>query len=105
MAKEYAKQFYKSKAWRDCRAAYIKSVCGLCEDCLSKGIYTPGKVVHHKKHITPENIGEPSITLDFKNLKLVCQDCHAKEHAERVERRYLFDEEGKVLPPYSTFIR
>lgn len=97
MAKDYAKQFYKSTAWKECRMAYIKSVGGLCEECLKHGIYTPGKIVHHKIPLTEENINDPSITLSWDNFKLVCQDCHAKEHA--AECRYSFDEFGGVVPP------
>ena len=95
--KPYAKHFYKSKAWKDCRDGYTRSVGGLCEDCLAKGIYTPGKVVHHKNHITPENITDPRITLNWSNLKLVCQDCHAKEHSNEPDARYTFDERGRLF--------
>ena len=95
--KEFAEQFYQSRQWKQCRAAYIKSVGGLCEDWLKKGIYTPGKVVHHKETLTPQNIDDPLITLSRGNLKLVCQDCHAKEHTR--EKRYKFDLGGRICPP------
>lgn len=98
MAKEYAKAFYHSEQWQRCRALYIKSVDGLCEDCLSKGIYKPGKVVHHIIHITPQNIDNPAITLNPANLRLVCQDCHADEHAKRgSDLRYRFDANGNLI--------
>lgn len=97
MAKEFSESFYKSKTWQKCRAAYIKSVGGLCEDCLAKGIYRPGKVVHHKKIITKENIQDPTITLNWDNLRYVCQDCHAYEHSTKANRRYLVDEKGNVV--------
>jgi len=76
--KEYAKKFYKSKAWKNCRAAYFTSKYGLCERCAG-----PGKIVHHIKYITPENITDPNITLNHSNLELLCQDCHNREHHER----------------------
>lgn len=97
MAREFAKAFYKSKAWQNCRSAYIKSVGGLCEDCLACGIYTPAKVVHHIECITPENINNPRITLDFNNLKAVCQDCHALEHKRKTQNRYIIDENGNIF--------
>ena len=97
MAKEFAKAFYRSKAWERCRVAYSKSVGGLCEDCLEKGLYTPGKIVHHIKHLTPDNIGNSSISLDWSNLRLVCQDCHAKEHKTESTARYAFDENGNII--------
>lgn len=73
--KPYAQKFYKSKAWKDCRASYFTHRHGLCERCDN-----PGKIVHHKKYITPDNINDPDITLNFNNLELLCQDCHNREH-------------------------
>ena len=93
--KEYAKAFYKSAAWKRCRAAYVKSVGGLCETCLAKGIYRPGEIVHHVVPITPENISEPTVVLNWDNLQLVCRDCHAEAHTDK-ERRYKLDELGRV---------
>lgn len=94
MAKPWAVAFYKSKAWKDCRAGYAASVGYLCESCLEKGIYKPGEIVHHKQELTPENINDPTVTLNWENLKLVCRDCHAVEHGE--EKRYHVDEFGRV---------
>lgn len=93
---EWAKEFYLSAAWRACRASYISSVGGLCERCLKRGLYVPGEIVHHKRHLTPENISDPTVTLSPDNLELVCRDCHAEEHA-RTQKRYRFDEFGRVV--------
>lgn len=97
MARDFARAFYKSRAWIMCRDAYASSVGRLCEDCLKRGMYTPGKIVHHREHITPANINDPSITLAWSNLKLVCQDCHAKEHKAEGAVRYSFDERGNII--------
>lgn len=35
--------FYSTWAWRNCRALYIKSVGGLCERCLAKGLINPAE--------------------------------------------------------------
>lgn len=93
--KEYAEKFYKSKAWQACRIAYAKSVGGLCEQCLKNGRYNPGVIVHHKIHITPDNIEIPEITMDFRNLELLCRDCHAAKHGKRA-KRYKVDDLGRV---------
>lgn len=93
--KEFAEGFYKSKAWKDCRADYLKSVGGLCERCLASGRYSPGEIVHHKIHLTPENINDPSVTLNWDNLELVCRDCHADLH-RGYDRRFDVDEFGRV---------
>lgn len=94
--KPYATAFYSSKAWKDTRTAYAKSKGNLCEICLSKGLYKPGVIVHHKVHLTPENIKDPSVTLNWSNLQLVCRDCHANIHDSR-KRRYKIDEYGRVI--------
>lgn len=93
--KEYAKSFYSSKTWQRCRDGYKKSVGGLCERCLKQGRYTPGVIVHHKVHISPENIDDPNVTLDWRNLELVCRDCHAVEHGA-AEHRYEADALGRI---------
>lgn len=98
MAKEFAKAFYESDNWIRCRKAYAKSVGGLCESCLSKGIYTPGRIVHHKIRLTPDNINNPLISMGWGNLKLVCMDCHAQEHKGNRIARYRFDKEGNISP-------
>ena len=93
--KDFAKGFYKSQAWKRCCVAYRKAVGGLCEECASHGILTPGEIVHHKKPLTPYNINDPTITLDWSNLQLVCRECHAKAHGAH-EHRYKVDEWGRV---------
>lgn len=92
---DYARTFYSSKAWKDCRRAYRKSVRGLCERCKAKGIVKAGEIVHHKIYLTPENIQDPTIALNWDNLELVCRDCHAEEHIAK-EKRYTVDEYGRV---------
>lgn len=95
MAQEFAKVFYRSKAWQRCRSEYAKSVGHLCERCLTKGIYKPGEIVHHKIEITPDTINNPAVTLSWDNLELVCRDCHAKLHGS--VKRYRVDEMGRVM--------
>ena len=94
--KDFAKSFYTSRAWKNCRRAYAASVGGLCEDCKAKGLIVPGEIVHHKIELTPENINDPAVTLSWSNLRLVCRECHAKKHGAR-ERRYTVDPLGRVI--------
>lgn len=94
--KEYAASFYKSKAWQQCRDGYVHSVGGLCEKCLADGKITPGIIVHHKQPITPDNISDPTITLNWSNLQLLCRDHHAEEHGKRI-KRYKVDDFGRVV--------
>ena len=99
---EWAKKFYNSAAWDATRAAYLLSVNGLCERCLRRGIVTPAKVVHHKKYLTPKNIGTATVTLSWDNLEALCQDCHNSEHHQHRKKRYTFDANGHIIPPILT---
>ena len=94
--REFAEQFYKSKAWQRCRSAFAKSRGGLCERCYRSGIIKAGEIVHHKIHLTPENISDPAVTLSWDNLELLCRDCHGAEH-QKIERRYMVDDQGHVV--------
>ena len=80
MAKEFAKKFYSSKTWQSCRNEYAKRRHYLCENCLRKGIYKPGVIVHHKIEIDTITIEKPEIALNPDNLELLCRDCHAERH-------------------------
>lgn len=92
------KAFYKSAAWKKCRAGYIKYVGGLCERCLARGLIVPGYIVHHKIHLTQDNVMDPSITLNYENLEYLCRDCHNEEHfSSKPQRRYEIDENGTVI--------
>jgi len=94
--KDYAQTFYKSKRWQSTRQAYFKSVGGLCERCLKKGLYHPAVIVHHKVYIDPQNINNPEITLNWDNLEAVCRKCHEDEHKTGGKRRYVVAEDGSV---------
>lgn len=100
MAGDFAKQFYASKAWAKCRNAYRKKARGLCERCLKQGIYSPGQIVHHKIHLTPDNITDPNIALSFDNLELLCRECHQREHSK--QQRYRIEPDGSltILPHF-----
>jgi len=95
--KDFAKAFYKSKEWEKCRAGYIKYVGGLCERCFKNGSIVPGVIVHHKCYLSPENILDPSVTLNYDNLELLCIDCHNKEHISKRPQRYTIAPDGKVI--------
>ena len=95
MSKAFAEGFYKSRTWQECRESYAKSKGYLCENCLKKGLYNPGVIVHHIIELTPENINNPKVTLNHSNLRLLCRKCHAEEHARK--RRYLIGINGEII--------
>lgn len=100
--REFARAFYSSKAWQHCRASYMKAAGGLCERCLKKGMYVPAEIVHHKEWLTPDNINDTRVTLNFANLEALCRNCHEEEHAEANRKarggrkRYTVDRLGHV---------
>ena len=98
MARDFAKSFYSSRTWQECREEYARSKRYLCENCLAKGIITRGEIVHHITELTPANINDPSVALNFNNLRLVCRRCHAEEHGARKGARYLITDDGRVIP-------
>lgn len=101
MAKEYAQRFYHSKAWKECKKAFINyrvSVDGgMCQECNQQ----LGYIVHHKKHITKDNINDPDITLNHSNLEYVCKDCHDKFEGHGVGKSkgllVVFDDNGQPI--------
>ena len=103
MAQDFAKEFYHSRRWRRCRAAYIaeriKIDGGLCEICQER----QGYIVHHKIMLTQENISNPCIALNHDHLAYVCKPCHDLEEGHGVRRKDLpllrFDERGDPIPP------
>lgn len=91
-------RFYKTAMWEHTRLAYIQKVNGLCERCKAKGLIVPGKIVHHKIHLTKENYEMPEVSLNFENLELLCQQCHNEEHfKKKTETRYKFNEKGEIV--------
>lgn len=71
---------------------------GMCERCFERGELVPAKVVHHIRHLTPENISDPHVTLAYDNFRRLCQDCHAFVHGGHDEPRVTFDESGNIVP-------
>ena len=92
--KSWAESFYKSGQWQRCREYIIKRDRYLCQECLAKGLTVPAEEVHHIIPIEPENIIDPSITLNEENLISLCRECHRKRHGK--EKRYTVDEYGRV---------
>lgn len=91
----FAKPFYLSQEWRRAREACLKKAGYLCERCLKKGLITPAQIVHHRIHLTPENIKDSKIRSGLDNLEALCFSCHEREHKSR--HRYMVDAEGHIV--------
>lgn len=98
LSKEFAKSFYKSKAWQATRQSYITSVFGLCETCKKTGY-----IVHHKKYVTPDNIDDPYITLAHDNLLYLCLECHNAIHgnAKPTREDVMFTPDGQLVKKHT----
>ena len=59
--------------------------------------------MHHIEELTPFNINDPNITLNFDNLEYVCKVCHDNEHdfgrgKKTFTRKGLkFNEQGELV--------
>lgn len=96
MAKEWAKAFYNSGAWKRVRAYVIARDHGLCHECGH-----PGYIVHHVKELTPSNIHNRKISLSPANLEYLCKDCHDKIHgvgASTATLPYRITSTGEIVP-------
>lgn len=93
------RKFYKSDRWKIARAMRIAKAGGRCENCGAVG-----SEVHHKKHLTPENVNNPKIAISQENLILLCNACHNKEHERFTSKKeYYFDADGNLIkrtPPH-----
>lgn len=91
--KVWAKGFYTGNVWKRCRNSYYLSQHGVCEHCGGAG-----EIVHHKIKLTPKNINDPNVSLNFDNIELLCRKCHGHEHGNfNTEYGLMFDENGNLL--------
>ena len=94
MAKDFAQDFYTSQKWIRCRDGYMQSKGYVCELCGDVAV-----ICHHKEHLTPENINDPEVTLNWANLQAVCLECHNKIHFSTSPTRegLMFDKDGNLV--------
>ena len=84
------------------RDKYLCRICG-----------NPAQEVHHKEHLSPENLYNLQVNLNPDNLISLCRSCHQDQHQEdKKEGRkryyskkksacaegYHFDESGQLVP-------
>lgn len=94
---KFAEGFYGRTAWKNVRQQAMKRDAYLCVDCMKKGLYTPAEEVHHITPLTPQNIDDPSVSLNLDNLVSLCRDCHELRHKQNRSERYIVDELGRVI--------
>lgn len=100
MARDFAKAFYNSKEWEHVRTSVLMRDNFLCSKCGR-----PAEEVHHIKHLSPDNINDPTVSLNMDNLTSLCKACHFDEHrGEHGKGReknesyaFEFDENGMLV--------
>jgi len=107
MSRPFAQAFYHSKEWDQVRTYVLMRDRFVCQICGR-----PAQEVHHKTHLSPENIWDTSITLNPQNLISLCKDCHFAQHVKDKEEGkhkahrakandcgegFHFDESGQVV--------
>jgi 5-methylcytosine-specific restriction endonuclease McrA len=94
MAKDWAKQFYNSKAWKECRKIVLRRDLYTCAHC-----YGRAEEVHHVIELTVDNINDISIALNPDNLLSLCHNCHTKitkGFTGDLQEGYVFTDDGQV---------
>ncbi|MDD3085391.1 MAG: HNH endonuclease signature motif containing protein, partial [Candidatus ainarchaeum sp.] len=79
--------------WQLARTIKINATQGKCERC--GGV---GEEVHHQIRLTISNLSDTSISLDQKNLELLCKECHNEEHGRFKRKEVMFDKDGNYIP-------
>lgn len=98
--KDYAKSFYNSSKWRKLSKLYMTEQHYVCERCGDVAT-----ICHHKRYITPDNVTDPSITLNTSNLECLCQNCHNQEHSKAMHTNGMaFDEAGNLIKAPEVYI-
>lgn len=100
MARDWAKQFYDSVAWKKQRR-YI-----LARDhytCTEPGCHNVATEVHHIVELTKQNVNDVNISLSEKNLRSLCHDCHTRITKEMKQKdgelleHIVFDSDGNPI--------
>lgn len=101
MAKDFSKGIYNSRRWRAVARAYAESQHYICERCQNRSFAGTGRpahfIVHHKRHLTPENVADDSTVYGWDNLELLCIYCHNAVHSQGLDRECRFDDEGNTI--------
>lgn len=100
MARDFAKVFYKSNAWKCARECALKRDHYLCVLCGAVA-----EEVHHITELTPDNINDLNISVNVNNLMSLCYPCHKNQHKKKAMEKvsggneYIIDSDGNIIPP------
>lgn len=97
MSEVWAKKFYNSAAWIKVRKLVLirdHHCCVWCGDA--------GNEVDHIIELTQSNIDDPLISINMRNLRTLCGNCHNRRHGRfeetsGVSNGYMFDDYGNII--------
>ena len=98
MSQAWAKKFYNSNQWRTLRQRLIVEahfLCALCGDSYLKD--SSLLVAHHINELSPNNVTDPNVALNPRNIQIICRRCHDKIH-----RRFEFGGSRNVYIVYGS---
>lgn len=98
MSRDFATSFYNSSAWKKARQVCLSKNHGICQIC-KKAFPSKDLIVHHRVHLTPDNINDVNITLNQDNLMCICHDCHNTIHGKTddLNKTFVFDDDGNIV--------
>lgn len=97
MARDFAKQFYASKAWRDLAFMLKVDRGGKCNRCNKIIIDSSNLIGHHTIELTEDNINNPTISLNPTLIEIICTSCHNQEHRRFGSKRNVYIVYGSPL--------
>ncbi len=74
------RDFYRSREWTSLRMMLMAQRGPVCEMCGNLITNSTNLIGHHTEELTPENIHDHNISLNPDKVKLICRDCHDREH-------------------------
>lgn len=97
MAQEWAKVFYNSATWKQQREYVLKRDHYTCTE---PGCRARASEVHHIEELSKNSVNDMNISLNPKNLRSLCSDCHKRITREMKSGTYgilediYFDKDG-----------
>lgn len=96
MSEAWAKAFYNTTKWKR-----VRKLCLIRDNYLCK-CGEAANEVHHKIHLTPQNVSDSLISLNLDNLISLCTSCHNSMHERFSECTgcidgLVFDEDGNLI--------
>ena len=100
------KTFYKSKQWESFRNQLINERYDdngyiVCADCGKPIVRRYDIIAHHIEELTEDNVNDVTVSLNPDNIKLICFNCHNKEHERFGFHKQLPKAERHVYIVYS----